>query len=118
MANLYCMLEELEMWCFIVAFALTNLHFQLNRDPHVSLITGRGKEPPSSASFFDLHVRSITFYLLPLARVGSAFCDAFSFGNSLAYGRNSGAPGRYLRRGSGTRKPCHSHVSGYYCKES
>ena len=34
-----------------------------------------------------------------------AFCDVLSLGSSLTKGINSGAPGRYFRNGSGTRRP-------------
>lgn len=34
------------------------------------------------------------------------FCEVVSFGRSLVNGRNSGAPGMYLRSTSGTTMPC------------
>lgn len=41
----------------------------------------------------------------PFVLWGSDFWDVDSLGSSLAKGMNSGAPGKYLRRGSGTRRP-------------
>jgi hypothetical protein len=40
-----------------------------------------------------------------LAALGLDLVEVLSFGSSLVYGRNSGAPGMYLRRGSGTTNP-------------
>jgi hypothetical protein len=37
---------------------------------------------------------------------GGALLEVEFFGNSLVYGRNSGAPGMYFRRGRGTSIPC------------
>ena len=44
-------------------------------------------------------------YLLPFSLLASTFFEVESFGSSLMYSMNSGAPGIYLRRGSGTFSP-------------
>lgn len=42
------------------------------------------------------------------------FCDVVSFGSSLVYGRNSGAPGIYFRSGSGMTTPCRFTLEKLY----
>lgn len=53
---------------------------------------------------YELPVNHLAFFSF-FSPVTNGFCEVEVLGSSFVKGMNSGAPGRYLRSGSGTLKP-------------